>query len=184
MITESSILRDIGFIVGSALDRAGVTAVLSGGGAATIWAPDAIQSEDLDFILTMHRATASAQEALAALGFERDNDEYRHPVTKYFLEFPPGPLSIGDELITSWSTLEQGELCVHVLSPTDSCRDRLAAFYPWNDRSSLTAALAIARAQSSRMDFYCIPKRSEKEGSLEKYLEFERRSQSGGSAQP
>jgi hypothetical protein len=30
------------------------------------------------------------------------------------------------------------------LSPTDSCRDRLAAFYHWGDRQSLDVEVAIA----------------------------------------
>ena len=30
------------------------------------------------------------------------------------------------------------------LSATDSCRDRLAAFYHWKDRQALAAAVAIA----------------------------------------
>ena len=31
-----------------------------------------------------------------------------------------------------------------MLSPTDACRDRLAAFYHWHDRQSLGVAVSIA----------------------------------------
>lgn len=34
-----------------------------------------------------------------------------------------------------------------LLSPTDSCRDRLAAFLFWNDFSGLEQALAVCRAR-------------------------------------
>ncbi len=34
-----------------------------------------------------------------------------------------------------------------MLSPTDSCRDRLAAFLFWNDFSGLEQALAVCRAR-------------------------------------
>ena len=37
------------------------------------------------------------------------------------------------------------------LSATDSCRDRLAAFYHWKDRQALTAAVAIALRHRVRM---------------------------------
>lgn len=43
MIDRDSSLRDVAFEVCTALDRVGVTAVLSGGGAATLYAPHAIQ---------------------------------------------------------------------------------------------------------------------------------------------
>lgn len=37
------------------------------------------------------------------------------------------------------------------LSPTDACRDRLAAFYHWSDRGGLAAAVAIAQRHRVNM---------------------------------
>jgi hypothetical protein len=56
------------------------------------------------------------------------------------------------------------------LSPTDSCRDRLAAFYHWRDRQSLRLAVAVARHQA--VDLEAIRKWSRAEGSLAEYEEF------------
>lgn len=36
---------------------------------------------------------------------------------------------------------------LHVLTPTDSCRDRLAGFLAWNDFSGLEQALGVCRAR-------------------------------------
>lgn len=36
---------------------------------------------------------------------------------------------------------------LHVLTPTDCCRDRLAAFLFWNDFAGLEQALAVAVAR-------------------------------------
>lgn len=55
MITATSSLVDVAFAVGTALERAGITAVLTGGSAATFYAPDAYQSSDLDFLITLPR---------------------------------------------------------------------------------------------------------------------------------
>lgn len=54
---------------------------------------------------------------------------------------------IGDDHITAWSTVRRGDEVVHVLTPTDSCRDRLAAFLFWNDFSGLEQALAVCSAR-------------------------------------
>lgn len=147
MITATSSLVDVAFTVGTALDRVGITAVLTGGSAATFYAPDAYQSRDLDFVITLHGTGGEA--VLRGLGYRRDVDCYVHPASPFPLEFPPGPLMVGDDHIARWNTArrEVDEL-VHVLTPTDSCRDRLAAFLFWNDFSGLEQALAVRRARS------------------------------------
>ena len=43
--------------------------LLSGGGAATLYAPAAIQSYDLDFIITLFRKGGAPGAALEALGY-------------------------------------------------------------------------------------------------------------------
>jgi hypothetical protein len=56
------------------------------------------------------------------------------------------------------------------LSPTDSCRDRLAAFYHRRDRQSLRLAVAVARHQT--VDLEAIRKWSRAEGIIEDNEEF------------
>ena len=64
---------------------------------------------------------------------------------------------IGDDHITQWATVERGGgERLHVLSATDSCRDRLAALLFWNDFSGLEQALAVFRAQRSEIDLALI----------------------------
>jgi hypothetical protein len=59
---------------------------------------------------------------------------------------------------------------VAALSATDSCRGRLAAFYHWNDRQALRAALTIARLH--KVDLASIRKWSEGEGARPAIEEF------------
>lgn len=171
-VTADSTLREVAFIVCTSLQRIGVTAVLTGGSAASIWSGGAYQSHDCDFIISFHEKNAPAEDTLRQLGYTELGGTYRHKESIFTLEFPRGPLSVGDEILTQWETLREGELLLHILAPTDSCRDRLAAFYHWRDFSSLHVALGIARRQE--VDLKKIKKWSTKEGALDQYLQFER----------
>jgi len=176
MITADSDLVEVAFAVCTALDEAGVTAVLSGGGAATFYAPEAIQSFDLDFILEVYPEDGDPGQVLTELGYRNVGHDYVHSVSRFQLEFPRGPLAVGDDLIHSWSTYREGKQLLHVISATDSCRDRLAAFYHFGDRSALEQALAVSRTTREPVDRKVIKAWSKREGKLEEFAAFERRS--------
>jgi hypothetical protein len=171
MIGPSTTLRDLAFIVCNALDDAGTKAILSGGGAATVYAPEAYQSNDLDFIFEYwSTVTRPSAQPLFDLGFVQQGQSYVHPRTPLIVEFPSGPLAIGDELITKWDTLRDGDLVLYILSPTDCVRDRLAWFLFNNDFSSLEQALAVAK--HNPVDLDVIERWCAREGELGKYQTF------------
>jgi hypothetical protein len=179
-IRADSTLREVAFLVCTALHEAGITAVLTGGTAASLYAPEAIQSFDLDFVITAHAVDGEPEAVLKRLGYRRVGQDYKHADSRYPLEFPKGPLAIGDERIMSWETLRKDGLLLHVLTPTDSCRDRLAAFYFFDDRNSLEQARAIFAAQAERVDLDAIRRWSEKEGQKRRYQDFLRRIEQSG----
>lgn len=121
MIGPQSTLTDVAFAVCTALHRSSVTAVLTGGSAATHYAPEAYQSADLDFVVTVHAPGGGTE--LRKLGFTERGQVYRHPDTHFTLDFPRGPLAVGDELLTGWRTERRTGELLYVLTPTDSCRD-------------------------------------------------------------
>ena len=111
-IGPETTLRELAFIVCTALSEAGETAVLSGGGAATVYAPDAYQSKDLDFIFTFWSAIAKpSRTPIEALGFKQIHGTFHHEQSPFTLEFPAGPLAIGNEEILAWETLKRTILC-------------------------------------------------------------------------
>jgi hypothetical protein len=173
-IIVSTSLRDVAFVVCTALHREGVTAVLTGGSAATVYAPDAYQSRDLDFIVGFRSQGADAAGALANLGYRLVGDHYEHTENPLLLEFPKGPLAVGGDLIREWETLRDGELLLHIIKPTDCCRDRLAGFLFWNDRGSLDQAVAVARAQSDLVNIEAVRAWCDSENHAEKFAEFQR----------
>jgi hypothetical protein len=171
-ITAKSTLQQVAAVLAGALRGAGIRAVLTGGACATIYSAGGYQSEDLDLILQSSPTQRSLDEAMAQAGFARNGDYYEHPRTSFFVEFPRGPLAIGtDTSITPVEMPIEG-VPVLLLSATDSCRDRLAAFYHWRDRQALGAAVAIATIQA--LDLEKIRAWSRREGASEGLEEFVR----------
>ena len=68
-------------------------------------------------------------------------------------------------------TTPSGKL--RLLSPTDCVKDRLAAFFHWNDRQSLEQALLVAQAQ--QIDLEDIRRWSKSEANDAKFEVFEQR---------
>ncbi len=169
-IEADSSLREVAFSVCTALHQASITAILTGGSAATVYAAGAYQSRDLDFVLSF--AAPGGGAVLAALGYRLVGGTYQHAVSPLTLDFPPGPLMVGGDLVSTWDTVRDGERLLHILSPTDCCRDRLAGFLFWNDRGSLAQALAVARAERPRIDLDVVRDWCEREGQLAKLREF------------
>jgi hypothetical protein len=176
-IGSETSLPEVARIVCTALDSVGVKAVLTGGSAATFYAPDAYQSADIDFVAVFFEARrpGDADRKLRALGYSRERDHYRHLSSPYPIEFPPGPLAVGGQLVRVWRTDKKDNAVLYVLSPTDCCKDRLAAFFHWNDRSGLAQAVAVARAVGTDIDYEELAAWSEREGSVDRYAEFSRR---------
>src|SRR5579862_5130023 len=75
-ITAKSSLEEVCFAVCTALAHAGTAAVLTGGSAATFYAPHAYQSGDADFIITFSSNTARANDAMRELGYHEIGGTY------------------------------------------------------------------------------------------------------------
>ena len=140
---DTSII-ELAAVVSSALEAAGVMAVLSGGAAVSIYTNNRYQSHDLDFVSSEQMSKLA--EILEPHGFVQGKGRYlEHPHTDLYVEFPPGPLAVGGSIITEWSSLETEYGTIQVLTPTQMVMDRLAAFFHWNDPQALDQAVLIAR---------------------------------------
>ncbi len=168
-IRKDSDISEIAALVSEALENAGITAVLSGGGAVSIYTNNAYVSDDLDFV-----SSASLDrigKALAGLGFVRSPGRYfTHPDTAFLLEFPPGPLSFGDQPAGAWSRLETAFGVIQIVDPSQCVMDRLAAFYHWNDPQSLDQAVAVATSHDIDVD--AVGDWSDREGHAGKFQRF------------
>src|SRR4030095_543807 len=80
------------------------------------------------------------------------------------------PAVSGPAITTSRVVPRVERIRVKALSATDSCRDRLAAFYHWNDRQSLITAVQVAKHR--KVNLNAIRAWSERENAIDRFTEF------------
>jgi hypothetical protein len=169
-LRRTSSLPEVAITVGDALRRHGIRAVLTGGACASLYTGGRYSSVDADFVIIGVVTRADLDVAMASVGFRRDADRYVHPAVDYYVEFVSGPVAIGMDDTIRPATRTLGNARTLALSPTDSCRDRLAAFYHWRDRQSLDVAAQIAL--HNRLNWRVLREWSTREGFAAAYDEF------------
>ena len=85
---------ELGAFVCSHLEDSGIKVTLTGGACVSIYSDNKYQSMDLDFIEEMPVTRRKLNGVLEKIGFIEENRYFRHPDTEFFIEFPPGPLSV------------------------------------------------------------------------------------------
>ena len=123
----------------------GIQVVLSGGACVSIYTQNKYVSSDLDFVLVSSVGRKRIKSAMKTLGFDADGRHFRHPDSPFLVEFLSPPLSVGQEPVRQIREIRRGKRILRLLSPTDCVKDRLAAFYHWNDRQSLDQAILVCR---------------------------------------
>ena len=166
-------LGELAAHVCSHLENLDIRVVLSGGACVAIYASDRYVSMDLDFIDRLHTTRRRLKQALAEIGFTEQNRYFVHQDTAFFLEFPAGPLAVGNEPVARVEELRLETGTLRLLSPTDCVKDRLAAFYHWNDRQCLQQAVWVA--QEREVDWKEIDRWSRQEGELGKFEVFRKK---------
>ncbi len=142
-IDQALTCEELAALVSTALERHGIRVVLSGGAVVSIYSENEYESSDLDFIVTgLARKTRAA---MMELGFRKQGRHWVHPNTRFWVEFPPGPVQVGDEVVTEFSERPTRFGTLRLLAPTECVMDRLAGYYHWNDPQGLDQALAVAR---------------------------------------
>jgi hypothetical protein len=170
MIRKDLPLPDLAALVCEACRKSGIDVVLSGGACVSIYTRNKYESFDLDFVLASHADRPRAGSVLEGLGFRRQGRHYRHARTPYIVEFLAPPLSVGNEPVGEVREILRDRAVLRLLSPTDCVKDRLAAFFHWDDDPSLIQAVMVCRSQP--VDLREVRRWSLKEGQKEKHKEF------------
>jgi len=152
------------------LQAAGIQVVLSGGSAVSFYSSNQYVSKDLDLINTGFARRSKIKSVMDKLGFTEKGRYFIHPETTFFVEFPDGPLSVGEEPVKEVSEFELSTGTLKVLSPTDCVKDRLCAFYFWNDLQGLEQAVLVAKSQ--KVNLKEIKRWSKVEGKEKEYKSF------------
>ncbi len=162
-------LGELAAFVCTQLRKHGINAVLSGGACVTIYTHNRYESHDLDFVENAPTERRRIARALIEIGFVEKDRYFKHPHTDFIVEFPAGPLAVGSEPVGDVEEREFSTGRLSLLSPTDCVKDRLAAYYHWDDPQCLEQALLVAEA--ARVDLEEIRRWSRVE---KKSAEFER----------
>ena len=165
--------RELAAFVSDHLRVNGIDTVLTGGACVTIYTRNRYESYDLDFVNIAEVPSARIKAALLEIGFVPEGRIYVNNKVNYSIDILHPPLSIGEEKIDDSCTLIVKNMKLKLLTPTDSVRDRLAAFYFWNDLQALEQALIVAR--DNEVDLACIRRWSKKENELEKFNIFQKK---------
>ena len=134
--------------VQDSLEEEGIRVVLSGGSAVSFYSIDKYVSKDLDLINTHFAKRSKIKSVMEKLGFQEQGRYFVNSETQFFVEFPDGPLSVGDEPVKEISEFELATGTLRVVSATDCVKDRLCAFYFWNDQQGLAQAVLVAKSQN------------------------------------
>lgn len=160
---------ELGAFIQSQLREKGIEVVLSGGAAVAIYTNNKYVSKDLDLINIYGVNRRKIRDVMIVVGFYEEGRYFRHPDSQFFVEFPPGPLAIGEERVQQVIERRLSTGILKVISPTDCVKDRLSAYYHWGDQQSLLQATLVAQRNKINIDE--IRRWSLAEGKLQ---EFER----------
>lgn len=156
--------------VGSHLSKNGIDAVLVGGAVVSIYSDGAYESGDLDFII-QNLIKDKLPEIMSKIGFKKRGRHYVHPDCKHlFVEFPSGPLGIGEDYNIKPVERTEGSNHFKILSPTDSIKDRLASYIYFNSKEGLEQAWLVAGNQPFKK--VAVKKWCQDEGAEWAYEEF------------
>ncbi|MEO0453970.1 MAG: hypothetical protein AAFY98_07515 [Verrucomicrobiota bacterium] len=133
--------------VASYLASNGIQTVMVGGSVVAIYSNGLYQSGDIDLIQSdVTRATLT--DVLKEISFYPEGRLFRHPLCPHlYLDFPPGPVAIGDDYHIQPEEQEINGQVIQLLSPTDCIKDRLASYIHFGNRDTLDQAVLVGQKQ-------------------------------------
>lgn len=150
--------------VASHLKKHNIDTVLVGGAVVAIYSKGVYRSGDIDMIITSY-FKEKLNEIMNLIGFEREGKYFIHPECQHlFIEFPPGPLGIGEDYNITPTEIKYNGVMIKILSPTDCVKDRLAIYIYDNDHEGYDQAILVAKNNKINLveiKRWCIQENSE-----------------------
>jgi hypothetical protein len=134
-------IAELAALICESLRRKGLQTTLSGGACAEIYSNKKYVTGDLDFVVNYiwPGNDKIINKVMSELGFRKKGRIYLNvdESVSYSVEFPPGPLSIGEEYHIKPVELKLKNGTLSLLSPADSAKDRLTGYFYGNDAQCL-----------------------------------------------
>ena len=148
----------------------GINVVLTGGACVIIFSKNIYVSKDLDFVPEDIDLMPKITKVLEDIKFTKKGRHYIRDGCPFLIEFVNPPLAIGGEKVAKIDKIKTEYGLLNLLSPTDCVKDRLAAYFHWEDLQSLEQALMVAAKQ--KIDLKELERWSKAEGFSGKYNDF------------
>lgn len=136
-------MTELAAVIAEHLHNQDIQVVLVGGLAVEIYTENLYLTKDIDMVNTNYTKPKALSAAMAELGFHKQGRIYVNDTTDITVEFPPGPLSVGEQLIKTTTKHHIAGKTIPVLTVDDVIKDRLAAYIHWHDHSSLIQATTL-----------------------------------------
>jgi len=138
-------ITELAAIVAAHLQKHGISVVLVRGLAVGIYTDNIYLTQDIDLVNTNYAKPRVLSDAMARLDFYKQGRVYVNDSTPITVAFPPGPLSVGDELIHQVAQAEIVGHKVPILAVSDVVKDRLVANHldSMNDLESALARMLL-----------------------------------------
>lgn len=146
-------------IVGEVCERLherNIRVVMSGGSAVAYYTRNRYLTNDFDLVDVYNDGNKKIGAVMRELGFVERGRYFYHPgIEDLMIEFPTGPLQVGNERIDpeTVETVATAHGTLYLLSATDCVKDRLAAYHAWdNEIQSLYQAVLVSLENDIDMD--------------------------------
>lgn len=165
-------MREVAALVAAHLTSLGYDPVLIGRACASFYGGASIKPKEIEFIIRDY-SVADVSEAMAGMGYSPSDDRtFANSSSSYDVVLSPGPLAVGDDIITKIGSIRALGKSVRLLTPTDCVRHRLATYYRWGDAQALEEAVKVALRH--KIDLDLIKRWSEWEWASDRFGEFMR----------
>lgn len=92
------------------LQQHGIEVVLVGGLAVEIYTENLYLTKDIDMVNTNYKKPSYVHKVMGELGFQKRGRVYISKTTNITVEFPPGPLAVGNNLIQAQPLQKQSRV--------------------------------------------------------------------------
>jgi hypothetical protein len=161
-------LKELAGYVSEGLRKRGIETILVGGACVTIYSENRYQSYDLDYVT--YEDMRKVKKALLEMEFTEKARYFQHEGCPWFVEFVSPPAAVGNEYVRNFGSVETRFGRIKLLRPEDSVKDRLGAYYHWNDRQGLEQAINVCLDQD--INLAEVESWSLSEGNPGKYIMF------------
>ena len=141
---ENKSLEETASYVCTKLQGNDIDVVLSGGSCMEIYTQSNFSSYDIDLIMTKQVAFNKIEKVMLSLGFEKENRYFKYKNNPNYIEFPTGPVTLGDEFPKKFVELKTHLGTLKLLSATDCIKDRLCAMVYHGGEECFNQAVAVA----------------------------------------